>query len=281
MTKVRVLIATMVLLGLSGVIALKVSGQVSATARQKLEQQGIAFSEEAFVARARSGDAGVVKLFLDAGMNPNAKDARDEDGSTVLMLAAQAGHTAVAQELIRRGADLQAQNAGGKTALMLAAWRGHVEVLKTLLASGARLNTQDKSGATALFFAFSGHQIEAAQALLASKEIDVNVRRADGSTALMYAVALGNADIVRSLLNKGADANTSNKNGFTVLMFAASKGNLELVKALLDKRAKVDAQDKGRMTALLIAEEQGHADVVQALIEKGAGKKPGKENTWP
>lgn len=241
----RAISVVVVFVLLMGIVVL-INGQGSETARRKLQQQGVAFTDEAFIASIRKGDEKTVRLFLDAGMNPNLRETTES----------------------------------GSTALMLAAVDGRTDILKALLAHGADVNAQNKSGATALIFALSERQIQTSLDLLATKEIDVKLRRNDGSNALMYAVALGDADLVRTVLAKGADPNTSNKTGFTVLMFAASKGSAEVVKALLEKGANIDAEDKGKMTALLIAEKEGHPDVVQVLVDNGAGRKPGK-NTWP
>lgn len=83
---------------------------------RELDERGIVFTEEAFLERAEAGDAGVVKLFIQAGMDPNARDEK------------------------------------GTTALMLAAGSGHAEVVLLLLESGSRPNVEDREGRTALDF---------------------------------------------------------------------------------------------------------------------------------
>ena len=54
-------------------------------------------------------------------------DARDHDGITALMYAAFHGHTGVAQELMRAGADNSFRNKEGQTALQLAIAGEHME----------------------------------------------------------------------------------------------------------------------------------------------------------
>jgi ankyrin repeat protein len=161
---------------------------------------------------------------------------------------------------------------------MWAAWRGRASAVQALLEGGALVNERDDAGATALVYALSGRYLTTVQALLAARDVDPNLRRADGVSPLMLAVGLGDADIVKALLDKGADVNSANPKGFTVLMYAAGKGDLPVVKALLEKGAEVDAEDQGHTTALLLAERQGHASVVKALRAKKAGK---DDDTWP
>jgi len=76
------------------------SGQPDITtpegAREKLSQLNVPYTVDEFVNRARESDAVAVKLFLTAGMNPNA---RDKDDNTALKAATEAGHDDIVQIL--------------------------------------------------------------------------------------------------------------------------------------------------------------------------------------
>lgn len=50
-------------------------GKSPENARRELGQMGLQYSEEAFTESAKNGDALAIKLFLNAGMNPNAKNS--------------------------------------------------------------------------------------------------------------------------------------------------------------------------------------------------------------
>ncbi|PAA66852.1 hypothetical protein BOX15_Mlig015951g1, partial [Macrostomum lignano] len=63
-------------------------------------------------------------------------DLSDKDGSTALMLAADAGHHELIEKLIKHDASVNAQDSLGRTALTRACNAGHVRVAKSLIDSG-------------------------------------------------------------------------------------------------------------------------------------------------
>ncbi|KAI7259132.1 hypothetical protein KC335_g11912, partial [Hortaea werneckii] len=77
-------------------------------------------------------------------------DATSEDeGVTILHLAAAAGWLKVVSALLRQGANPDAADKGEFTPLMHAALHGHINVMRVLLASGANANARSRSGQTA------------------------------------------------------------------------------------------------------------------------------------
>ena len=66
------------------------------------------------------------------------------------MQAAQQGSIKITQELLEKGADLEAEDEIGARPLMLAAWSGHTQVAKLLLAKGAKKDAKTRDGDTAL-----------------------------------------------------------------------------------------------------------------------------------
>ena len=97
---------------------------------------------------------------------------------------------------------------------------------------------------------------------------DVN-ERDEGmeQTPLMRAVLLGDAEIVRALLEHKADVNTQDDEGNTALMLAASQGSARVVQLLLEYGAILDRRDEVGMTALSIARSKGRV-LVARLIER-------------
>jgi len=96
---------------------------------------------------AKAGSTAKVEQLLSKGANVNAKD---EDGSTALIAAAREGHTKTLKVLIEAGANVKTKDNGGITALMIAAVFGHTETVKALINAGADAYAEDKEGRTAL-----------------------------------------------------------------------------------------------------------------------------------
>ena len=85
-------------------------------------------------AAARAGNVEAMEQLLEKGADI---DALDEHGQTALMLAAMAGHAAVARFLISRGAKLDHTAKFGLTALMLSVIAGHTDIVRSLVEAGA------------------------------------------------------------------------------------------------------------------------------------------------
>src|SRR5512134_3400974 len=84
-------------------LPLPAQGQTPEAAQKRLEALKLPFSEEAFIQQIRKGDGETVGLYLEAGMNPNAKDA---SGRPALVWAAGNGHAEVVKRLLQEGAEL-------------------------------------------------------------------------------------------------------------------------------------------------------------------------------
>ena len=136
---------------------------------------------------------------------PRTNARRDEKGSTPLMLAVMHGHTETVQELLRRGADVNEQNADGRTALMLAALAGRTSMLQTLLINGAVVNATNAEGWTALMYAAWNGHTKIVQ-LLMRNGADVEAKNSAGGTALAHAIRNGHREAARVLRTGTAGA---------------------------------------------------------------------------
>ncbi len=118
------------------------------------------------------------------------------------------------------------------------------------------INLANRYGLTALMIAVATGQTEVAKLLLENKTIDPNLADKNGFTALLL------------LKNKTINPNLADKNGFTALMFAADKGQTKAAKLLLeDERVKPNLANKDGWTALMIAIEKGQTKVAKLLLE--------------
>ncbi|MBM3198838.1 MAG: hypothetical protein FJZ58_06250, partial [Chlamydiae bacterium] len=245
-----------------------------------------------FFKAAGNGDLKTIQEGLNQGLSINAKD---NDGKTVLILAAENGKLNIVQYLVGdERVDLDAKDNDGRTALMLAEENGKLDIvqylegftaslkkffeaagngdLKTIqegLNQRVPINAKGYYCRTALMLAAENGKLDIVQYLAEKDGIDLNAKDALGSTALMLAVENG-LDIVRYLAEKdGIDLNAKNKSGLTVLMLAAAGGHLDVVQYLAEKDGiDLNAKRKDGLTVLMLAAGEGHLDVVQYLAGK-------------
>ncbi|MEC3954304.1 ankyrin repeat domain-containing protein [Nocardia sp. CDC153] len=91
---------------------------------------------------ARSGDAAALAAYLDAGVPVNLTN---DNGDTLLMLAAYYSHPEAVSALLERKADPNFGNDKGQTPLSGAVFKGSDEIVQALLAAGADPNAGSPS----------------------------------------------------------------------------------------------------------------------------------------
>jgi ankyrin repeat protein len=216
----------------------------------------------------------IARLLLEKGASIRARNA---EGSTPLIVAANHGETAVVRLLLHKGAEIEAADNEGITALIAAACDCPIidmpdtdDSVKLLLENGANIEAKDKQGRTALMFAAAWGRAWILQILL-DKGARIDARDDQGNTALLLSVtgsALPMAEAVQLLLARGADIEASNNDGDTALILAASSRGYEdvkIVQMLLDHGADVLARNKQGHTALEMAARKGSPQVVALL----------------
>ncbi|MFC0602821.1 ankyrin repeat domain-containing protein [Streptomyces palmae] len=83
---------------------------------------------------ARHGDTDTLAAYVDAGVPANLTN---DQGDSLVMLAAYHGHARTVTVLLERGADPDRANDRGQTPLAGAVFKGEDEVVRLLLAHGA------------------------------------------------------------------------------------------------------------------------------------------------
>ena len=234
-----------------------------------------------------SGDhVEAMRLLSAKGADVNATGA---DGSTALMYAAANNDVELVRALIQAGANARLENQFGTSALTEAAIIGSTPIIDALLQAGADPNFKTPNGETPLMaVARTGH-VDAAKLLL-DAGADIHAKETwGGQSALMWAAAQSQPDMVKFLASRGANLNDHgkvhqwerkviqeprpkdmNKGGFTPLHYAAREGCAACVANLLSAGADPDSEDPDRETPLLMALENMHFDTAAVLVQGGA-----------
>jgi len=146
--------------------------------------------------------------------------------------AALEGQINLVRKLLTEGLDAKTLDEDGRTPLMYAAFNGNDEIIKLLIGKGALINTCDTNGRTALMMASSGPYPATVKTLL-DHQADPNlIDKEEHFTALMYAAAEGQLDVVRILLAYNADPALKDVDGDDALTFARNNGHTAIASLL-------------------------------------------------
>ena len=190
--------------------------------QEQLLNQANNVGQTPLISAAKQGNGPLVKILLDAGADPDAKDNKD---NTSLMYAIREGSAEIAQILINADAEVNAID------LLLAVDKGLTEVVQFLIKANVNPNAMTNRGTTALMIAATKDDIDTVKILL-DAGADPNATTNRGSTALMAAAVKGSTRIARRLIKAGANLDAKDNNGNTALTHADRKGHTELVELL-------------------------------------------------
>lgn len=177
-------------------------------------------------------------------MNPNRE----------LFAAARSGNIAQAQQALKDGANIKAQNPGGFTPLYQAVRSRDKDMVQFLLGNGAQesINQPNSLGLTPLFEAVRSGNKDIIKLLL-QNDANVNAQNHHyGTTPLYEAVQSRNRDMVQLLLAHDAQEsiNTPNNDGDTPLHEAVRSGNKDIVQLLLVHGAQINTPNEAGETPL-------------------------------
>ena len=188
--------------------------------------------------------------------------------NTALFDAVRAGDTEKVQTLLKADPKLvEARTDDGSTALHLAALEGDAAIAQLLLAAGAQVNARGLREETPLHMAMYDEHREVAELLLDSKA-EVNAQNTAGETPLHLAARKGHRDLAELLLEHHADVNAKDRQDATPLHAAAAAGHKAVAELLLSQNADPGARDKSSRTPKMAAAEQTRWDVVDLLISR-------------
>jgi len=228
-------------------------------AQDKLKEKGIEFTAEKFLQKVTEGDLESVKLFLEAGMDADSKNAEQSSG---LILAAEFGFPEIVGLLLDHDANPNSRNVHGTTAIFES-----VESRERCFFN-VGLDSEKAPECNQSQFDF----LSSVQKLL-DADGDPNLRDNGGASALFFATH--DPEIAELLLNNGADANLKNNQGQTVLM---DSDNPDFVKVLLKHKADPLIKDNHGKTAFDYAAQYRSNEVLELLKATIVSEKSNERN---
>lgn len=240
-----------------------------------------------------------------AGTSASVAPDVAEDVDEQLRSATEAGDLARVQDLLARGADVNAKNSSYESAYLISTSEGHLELLRLFLAQGADVSALDSYDGTGLIRAAErGHHLVVGELLRAGVSRDhVNnigyqaIHEAvwfgdetPSGLATVLVLVAGGVQLDRPSETEGlTPLQMAQKKGYavqaailqaaqqpatadpvTALLTAAWAGDAAAVAAALRAGADIGAQDSRGRTALGRATANGHALVVELLTALGA-----------
>ena len=205
----------------------------------------------------------VVETLLKLGADVDTKNIH---GYTPLMTAFSQNQIAIAKMLLKNNANLkEATDKLGTNPLHIAVKKGHLDLIALLIEHGADIECRKKDGLTALLYAVGYKNIDALQILIDhGANVNTPAIVKDAITPLQKACADGSKNIVEMLLKNGVDIEAKNSHGKTALRYAVFFNKIEIVELLVKYKARINGSE-----ALHCAAKQGFKDTLKILLENG------------
>ena len=245
-------------------------------------------------AASEKGHTEIVRLLLEHGADPNAKEAVSQGGYS-LHLASDKGYMEVVRLLLEHGAAPGHWVDSSGDALFIAYFRGHKEIVQYLYAYGATMDIEVYA---------NGHRIDVIAEMLklqpsladkvlpygwddnGSEELACDIMR----LAIRYGARFEKANnwnmrwtivkypkVFRLLQEHGANPNGPLLGiaGDMSRRYASPEEQLNAVKFLVDEcRAEVDSRNEEGYSTLALAAREGHGLIVDYLLSQGAQLNP-------
>ncbi|KAJ5072020.1 ankyrin repeat family protein [Anaeramoeba ignava] len=213
--------------------------------------------------------------------------------------------------LLNNSINLELRNSDNFTSLHLAIQKGCKDIVDNLLKFGADPNAQTLNGLNCLHLAANSKNSEILKLVLNTKKVDINSFDNTHKTPLLYAVETGNIQLVSLLIQQKAKLDLSDDSSFTIFhksilmnneemfFYLAKQANSEeelninsgspsgdllihsaiiirnfnILKFIIEHEGLINAQNHKEETPLHLAAYTGNFEIIKLLLEKGADPK--------
>jgi len=191
----------------------------------------------------------ILMLAMALALSFCTKSPSKDELNKALLKAAHDGTAKETEELLGKGADIDAKNEYGSDSFKIARVNSNIPVVELYLQRGKVPSDEDMMSAAA-----NGR-----------KELLKLLLRYAKPSGIVLMSATKDTEIFMLLLNHGADIFARDDYDRTVLHWAALRGTEEVVKFLCQKGLDPYAKDKGGNTPVSNAEGKGRVDIVGLL----------------
>lgn len=235
-------------------------------ALKELDRLGVEASGPSLLAAVETGDAGLSRLLLQAGVYTGQRDAA---GNSPLHVAIDRGHLAIAWGLIENGADIAAANPAGVTPVSLSVYRGETAMADRLLEAGAPPEGLVPGGDGVLPWAIRNGRLVFVRRLMEGGA-DPHQKDPAGNPLLHVAIEAGRGDLAGELLKLGADAAAVNAAGESALVAALRRDWRHLAVPLVRAGADPNLADRSGRVPLQAAIDARDLPLARLLADLGA-----------
>lgn len=190
---------------------------------------------ETLIEACSRNDIATVQRLIEKQTDINGED---DVGDTGLSQAAFHGHKAIVEFLLTKETSSYSKN----HALLLACQAGHIAIIDLLLKKGADFNVYVEGYNTPLFQVIANNKPAALTRLLEEKPINVNLEDKEGKMPLLLAAYNGRFEMVKQLVEHGAQTDKANKDGWTASSMAKLRNHTQIIEYL--KTAKKNESEE-------------------------------------
>jgi ankyrin repeat protein len=216
-------------------------------------------------------------------------NSQDEEGNTIIMVAAKNNNESFLKYLYEKGANPRTRNKKNDNLVDFLIEQNNLPLFKVALEIGENINDEDGNGMLSIHKSIKQKRAEFSKILI-NRGADMTKKDNFGSTAIKYAVLNEDREIIKYYINyKDVEAkddlvdavfqfsymdkdyfSTRDKLGSPFLIRAAFTGYDVGIKLAYLLGADVNITDNSGMTALMVLAEKNNVESALFLINKGA-----------
>ena len=297
----RLLIVFLAAIFLGGCASVEKYSKEQNAAQNQLRAKGVIYNVPSFIQEAANGNLENVKLFVQGGMDINAKSNETaltaacfynkpevvkylvENGANVnvgsyyddpIIAAVRGGNYDIVKLLIEKGADVNAIGYAHSTPLYVAAEQGKAEISELLIQNGANVHyiqpLTSMTALTATAFVLTGST--AVAEVLVKNGANVNYKTHSGMSVLDWATSRRKFDMAKYLILQGADPNDGEPKGITprTMLSAIAWSNPDMMKYLVEHGVDVNSKAFGKMPLVIWCAKNLLEEQALTLIDLGA-----------